>query len=424
MHTYLKSKRNTIGENFMTTITQLSAKAPTAAKHPEVELLLCCACTYVDTAIAERITTLLQEDIDWTYLLQTAARHGITPLLYWNLNATCPEAVPKSILAQLRDYFHINARQNLFLSAELLKLLNLFQTHGISAIPFKGPVLAALAYGNLSLRQCSDLDILVSEREFLKTKDLLLSQEYQPQVEMSWEAHFMHRDGRVIVDLHQAITPRFFPIAFDFERLWKHLEPISFAGTTVFTFLPEDLLLILCVKLVKDCLQGTARLAQICDIAELVRVYQGMDWERVIKEACTLGSKRMLFLGLLLAKELLGTAFPEKILQSIQADPVLKAIALKLRTWLFQKHARSHVSFESVVYKDIKRGIVYLKARERLQERVLYFLHWACLLIIPTEDDRKLLQLPASLSFLYYLIRPPRLVRKYALVLLRRFSEI
>jgi hypothetical protein len=135
----------------MTTLTQLSTKAPTAATRSEVELLFCCTRTHIDSEIAERIRTLLQQDIDWAYLIQTAAQHGIIPLLYQSLNTTCPEAVTKANLAQLRNYFHTNAQRNLFLTKELLKLLNLFESRSIPAIPFKGSVLAVSAYGNLSL---------------------------------------------------------------------------------------------------------------------------------------------------------------------------------------------------------------------------------------------------------------------------------
>jgi hypothetical protein len=90
--------------------------------------------------------------------------------LYQSLNTTCPEAVPKANLAQLRNYFHANAQRNLFLTQELLKLLTLFKTNGISAIPYKGPVLAVAVYGNLALRQFGDLDILVHKRDVLRAK--------------------------------------------------------------------------------------------------------------------------------------------------------------------------------------------------------------------------------------------------------------
>jgi len=160
----------------MTTLTQLFTKAPTVSDRPEIELLLCCTRTQIDTATAERIKILIQSKIDWAYLIQTATRHGVMSLLYQSLSTTCQEAVPKTNLAQLRDYSHSNALHNLFLTKELFKLLNLFESHSIPAIPFKGPVLAVSAYGNLSLRQIGDLDILVRERDFHKAKELLLDQ--------------------------------------------------------------------------------------------------------------------------------------------------------------------------------------------------------------------------------------------------------
>jgi hypothetical protein len=164
------------GEDFMTTLLSLSTKAPTVATRSEVELLFCCARTHIDSEIAERIRTLLQQDIGRAYLIQAAVQHGIIPLLYQSLNTTCPEAVPKANLAQLQNYFHTNAQRNLFLTNEQLKLLTLFESHSIPAISFKGPVLAVSAYGNLSLRRISDLDILVRERGYHKAKELLFDQ--------------------------------------------------------------------------------------------------------------------------------------------------------------------------------------------------------------------------------------------------------
>src|SRR5438093_13533877 len=95
-------------------------KATLANIRPEAGLLLCCARSHMDQWTAARIRTLLQEDIDWPYLLRTARSHGMMPLLYWHLNATCPDSIPKATLDKLRDHFHANAQRNLFLTGELL----------------------------------------------------------------------------------------------------------------------------------------------------------------------------------------------------------------------------------------------------------------------------------------------------------------
>lgn len=399
---------------------KIIVESPAANMRPEVELLLCCARTCIDSERAERIKTLLQENIDWDYLIRTARSHGVMPLLYSSLNGTCPEAVPNAYSAQLRDYFYTNARRNLFLTGELLKLLNLFEAHGIRAIPYKGPVLAASAYNNFSLRQFCDLDILIHKQDILKTNNLLISQGYQLKLQLNWECHYVHQDSRVNVDLHWAITQRERPFRLDFNRLWSRLEPVSLAGAKVLNLQPEDLLLILCVQATKDCWQWNEQLAKVCDIAEAIRVHQGMDWDRLVKQAGKLGSQRMLFLGLLLARDLLGTALPKEILQRMQADEVVKALAEQVCERFFHADYRSRADSRPPKYIDIEKNLFSFRVRERLRDRVPYFLHLVNVAISPTPEDRAFLPLPAFLWFLYYLVRPIRAVGKYGLIPLKR----
>jgi len=403
-------------------MSQPPAKPPVVGPCPEAELLLCCARTCLDAESAERIRDLLQEDIDWAYLIQTALRHGVMPLLSRSLYTVCPEAVPRAILDQLRDHFRANTLRNFFMTEELLKLLNLLEAHGTPAIPYKGPILAASVYGDLSLRQFSDLDILVRQQHVPRAKELLISQGYQPQTQLNGaqetaylpshrEYKFVRDDGRVRVELHWRIAahwqiPSSFPL--DPEHLWERNEQVSLAGATVRNLSPEDLLLILCVH---GSHHHWERLEWICDVAELIRVHQGMDWRQVIEQASRLGSERMLFLGLFLANDLLRTALPEEVVQRLQADPVVKSLAAQVREWLFREaDGGLELSEESTFF---------IRMRERLWDRVPYYLLYLCAYLrtamTPNVKDRALLPLPGFLSFLYHLLRPIRLVREYGL---------
>ncbi len=62
---------------------------------------------------------------------------------------------------------------------ELQRILDIFKSHGITAIPYKGPVLAIQAYGNLAFREFGDLDIFIQKQDFLKVKELLLDNGYK-----------------------------------------------------------------------------------------------------------------------------------------------------------------------------------------------------------------------------------------------------
>ncbi len=366
-------------------------------KKTELELLICCVRTDINAATSERIITLLQQDIDWNYLLELASQYQVIPLLYGTINKHFQLFVPTDILSQLQNHFYGNAQRNMFLTQELLDILSLFENNQIPAIPFKGPVLAALAYDNLLLRQFTDLDILVHPQHIQKAKELLIAQGYHLRSKLDWEYDFIHPQRQIDVDLHQAITPSFCSLPLQFEDLWSRLQSVSVASTTVQSFPSEDLLLILVGQCAKDLMEGRQRLAQICDIAELIRAHQEMDWEYVLKQATKLGNQTILFLSLLLATDLLGITLPEAVRQKMEANSAAKLLAKQVSNRLFHPERNLIDSF-----------LFYFKVRERLRDKLKFLL----IFLIPDSEDRMLMPLPEFLSFLYYLTRPLRLVAK------------
>jgi hypothetical protein len=372
------------------TLPRLSAEASVAEMRPEIQLLLCCARTHVDSERAEEMKTLLRGDIDWAFVHQTALQHRVIPLLYWNLHATCPEAVPETILDQLQRSFRAITMRNLFLVRELLTLLSMLEAHGITAIPYKGPVLTTSVYGSLALRQFKDLDILVRERDAARAKDLLLSQGYrlQHRTSATYEALFrrfrqtydlMREDDQVLVELHWNIIswPVFFPATS--MSLWEHRERVSLADRPVWTLAPEDVLALLCVHGAKHHWE---RLAMICDVAELVRTYPELNWQRVLEQTSRLGGVRMLYLGLFLAHDLLGATVPEDIRRQMHADPVVRSLADRVRGWLF--------AGPDNLLRTLQQHAFYLRLGEHIRDRV-----WCGLCLTPRMIAR----------VMYYVVR-------------------
>ncbi len=375
----------------------------------ETELLLACARSRCDSQTTGRIRALCQEKVDWPYLIRLSFRHGVMPLLYRSLMHACPEAVPKAALEKLRSYFQINACHNHFSAEELSKLLYLLKTKDIVAIPFKGPVLAVRAYGDLVLRQFGDLDILVRKQDVRRAKDILLAQGYKPRVQLTdaqeanylesnYECVFVRGDGRVIVGLHWAILPKSESFPLDLECLWDNLETVSFAASAVPNLPPVELLIILCVHASKH---DWKRLKWICDIGEMIRADPGMHWGEIMRQAAALGCERRLTLGLLLANDLLGTTLPPEVSRKVHADRVVKTLAGQVRANLFC-HGLGAVE---------KLGF-HLAMKERLLDRVAYSLHLAR---GSNRSERWCVPLPAVLSLAYYVARPFRLIGKYGL---------
>lgn len=379
---------------------------------PEVALLLCCVGTPRDVQRAEQIQFLLHEKIDWTYLTQTAPQHGVIPVLYRSLHSTYPDAVPEVILEQLRNHFYANAGRNLFLRKQLCNLLHLLETHEIPAIPYKGPVLAVSVYENLAFREFGDLDILVHERDYQTAQHLLSAQGYRLMKEFDWESTFVHNSGRVVVDLHRRMTEYGFRCPLNFDYLSKRLKPAVLAGTTVPNLSPEDTLLMLAIQITKDAGSRYFQLAKICDMAELLRAYPRLDFAQALRQAKRLGGERMLLYSLRLANNLLDTVLPQEVISEMRFHPAIEGLVECARRQLFDGYDRAD---QPTV--DQFRWLV----RERLRDKLYpYSLRYVTDVIVPCELDRRLLPLPGRLSFLYYFIRPVRLVRKYVLLLLKR----
>jgi Uncharacterised nucleotidyltransferase len=372
---------------------------------PEQELLLCCARKHIDAETAAQIHNLLSYKLDWQRLCQIADYHAVTPLLYWNLKTVCPEKIPTEILQVLREFFHLNSQRNMIFVRELIGLLQLFADRNIPVIPYKGLVLAASAYGNLALRQMTDLDILVREKDLSRAMDLLRSQNYELTFELPWEYHFTKFDSLHNIDLH---CPMFSEVVFafpDLELVWQHVESFSLAGATLPNLTPEMALLVVSLNANKD---GWDRLGQVSDVAALIHANPKLDWERLIKQQTFLGSKRIVFLGLFLAKTLLDAKIPMEVWVQIQSDPVVSSLASQVINRLFSKTPTV----------ELDKFIFQIRVRERFQDRLKLFWKW----MQPHKIEKELFPLPKSLCFIHYLLRPIRLLAKHGLSNALRFG--
>jgi Uncharacterised nucleotidyltransferase len=396
-------------------LSQIAVPTDPRSTRPEVELLLACARTALDAEAEQRIRNLLHGGLDWEYIVQLARRHRVTPLLYSTFHTNFPDAVPAATMQLLREDYRAGAQQSLRLTSELLKLLALFEAHGIPALPLKGPTLAAIAYGNLSLRQFDDLDILIREADLLRAKDIFIAQGYQAELDLAgtreaaflrsqYEYHFERDDGEVLVGLHYHIRPRYFSFALAPEILWERRKAVQVAGKQIWSMSLEDHILTLCVH-------GThhywGRLAWLCDIAELIRHHHDIQWSQLLERAAGLGNQRALLLGLSLANDLLGAAVPEQIVLCATTDQVVRHLARDVCDRLAR--------VEDDPLGLIKGSRFHLRAIERQKDKLRYCM---LLALLPTAEDWALVRLPAPLTFIYSLIRPFRLVGTYGAGLL------
>jgi len=379
---------------------------------PEHEILVLCSRTRLTPDEAQRITQLACGGLDWERLLAGADRHGLSPLLFRHLEAVCLDAAPRGVRETLRASFARTRVRNLFLSGELAGLLNVFRSHELRAVSFKGPVLAELAYGDVALREFSDLDILVHPDDWTRAEELLVARGYTRDVPLrpeqeAWFRRIQHAHtftgagGRSLVELHWSVSSQYFPYPIDAAAMWGRLEPVRFAGGEIPCLAPADLLVLLCAHGAKHLWE---RLEWIASVAGLIRsCADRLQWEEILAETRRLKGERIVLLGAYLASDLLGAPVPSKVLERASAVGHVERLAARVVTRLLGQDAGMPSMAENCAF------------RFRLMDRA-----WEgtqCVLrplLVPDVAEWRLLPLPSYLYFLYFPLRAVRLTAKYA----------
>jgi hypothetical protein len=220
----------------------------------------------------------------------------------------------------------------------------------------------------------------------------------------------MRDNGRAVVEIQWAITQWSFRLPINFEYLAQRSEPNSRLGIDLLDIRPETLLLVLSVHASLHCWE---RLMWVCDIAELLRAHPGLDWGSIIEEASRLGVKRMMLIGLLLSRDLLGVVLREQAAKEVEDDAAAKALAGEARIALFSEEDRKQgtereLAFHLGMRERFRDKLGFVVLHRRFYRR-LYFGQISQILV-PMDKDKNFLPLPKFLSSLYYLVRPIRVL--------------
>ncbi|MGC1647041.1 MAG: nucleotidyltransferase family protein, partial [Candidatus Sulfotelmatobacter sp.] len=238
---------------------------------------------------------LLREPLRWNLLLDLAERHGAQPLLCQAL-VDIEEAVPPAELSVLRRRYQINLHRALFLSRELIRIVECLCALGIEVMPYKGVALAELAYRDIAFRHAGDIDLLIRPQDFPRVRDAVRELGYRPHLSLSavegraylksgYECAFDGAAGPNLLEVQWAIQPSFYAVDFDMDALFQRAVTITVAGHPMKTLSSEDLLLVLSAHATKHV---WGRLIWLCDIARIMAL-PVLDWTWIASQAKALG---------------------------------------------------------------------------------------------------------------------------------------
>jgi hypothetical protein len=323
-------------------------------------------------------------------------------------------------LSRFKQASVANSQNVLHLIGKQLRVYKLFKENNLPVALFKGPLLAQMAYGEVSLRQSGDIDLLIHRQNFARAKTLLESLGYQMYPKLTpaqlvshlgfhCEIQFMRDDWFTVVDLHWDLAPRSFVFRVKADEVMSRLQTVSVAGTPVETFSNEDLVLYQSMHGAKHLWR---RLEWITALAEFLRAMPAINWDAIVERAAQARATRMLALGLRLVETFSDVNVPSQVTVAVDSDGTMQRMATEIRRQIFSTYGPAE-STETNLYN--------LRVMDRKRDVLLSALRS---IFIPTLPDWQALALPAPLHSLYYAFRPLRLSKVYSTSLLQRVTRI
>ena len=366
----------------------------------------------------DQLRSLVRQQIDWDYVIALAYAHGLLPLLHNHLSSVS-DLVPAHFLSRLKRESVANSQSVLHLVGKQIRIYKLFKENSIPVALFKGPSLAHMAYGEISLRQAGDIDLLIARRDFAQARVLLgsLGYEMTPQLTPAQlsshlsnhcEIQFMRDEWVTVVDLHWDLAPRSFVFGLKADEVMSRLQSVSLAGTTVETFGAEDLVLYQAMHGAKHLWR---RLEWISCLAESLHATTAINWDTLVDRATKAHATRILALGLRLVTEFSDVPVPSEVLTTVDPDKAMQRMATQIRAGLFTTFGPAE-STETNLYN--------LRIMDRKRDALVSALRS---IFVPTLPDWQSLALPSALHSLYYAYRPLRLSKVYSASLWRRLRK-
>lgn len=383
--------------------------APTAQALPEWNLLLAASSPDLHEGDLNRIPSMLGAPPEWDSLLRLADQHGTSSLLYQNL-APLVNVIPSAVLASLRQSYERNIHKSLFLTRELIRILDCLDGLGIEVIPYKGVVLSEAYYGDMALRQSGDMDLFVRKQDVARIKSAVRDLGYTPRVLIpedaeqdyiasGYECTFDSPAGKNLLELQWALQPRFYAVDFDMDGLFERAVNVTVAGRRVKTPSPEDLLLVLSIHAAKHV---WGRLIWLCDIAQILK-RDNLNWDWIQAQARDLGIARILHITLLLANRLLATTIPAPIEDAVIADRAALAFTEQIAVTV-----AAGVTYEE---EQLSYFRMMMRLRERRADRLRFFTR---LTFTPGPGEWETVHLPKLLFPLYRIVRLARLASRFS----------
>ena len=388
-------------------------------KLPKELLLVIYAASAFTEKNGQRLVRFLSDHsagLDWKQAFVLAdTRHRVAAPVFKHLSQYGSGYVPEDALNQLKEKFKIRRSMMLQKTGELIKLVRLFNDHGINALPIKGPALSMQLHGDPCMRFSTDLDIVVPKEQLMSACEAMENAGYRPMLpatgltpkqmkiilKKSHHFGYLTPANHIKVELHWKLTKyeAFIP-QLQFQTVWEEKQSIGMGGIDIPVLSPSHTLLFLSVH---GATHGWYRFTWLLDIAALLCKYENVrSWQDDIVLSETNGTGRIMAQSFLLGSLVFGITGPsDAVIPLSGEDPSIIKLCHLALTFLDSKSESAGIfSFMEPGYYQKKRYDFLLFKSPRFKLQYLGQ-HMSTI-----QKDWEYLSLPDRLFFLYHLLRP------------------
>jgi hypothetical protein len=370
----------------------------------ELVLLALLSRPYLDNAQVASAAALIN-DADVGRLHELVNQHRIWPCVYCNLRDYFPDLLVDSSFDYLKTCYQQTVAQSRHSFILCGNLLRDFKEYGVELRILKGAPLAFKLYGDVSKRHSFDIDLVVKETDLDVAHAILTRQGFQSegfeglsekQKDFYWDRHkdveYFDKFGTKI-ELHVRLSNQKFKVTDQYLNALFNRTLVDNIGHLE--------LLYLCWHGIDTLFH---RLKWLVDIALYLELQSAASREDLVKIAKELKATRLLSASWVLAHKIFDTDLPDEILTLYQQDSACRVLVSQCLKNLHNTQSRWPSGVGLVAFGYI--SLIY----ETNKSRSLYFYSQ----FKPTLNDINWLpRLPDRLYFLYYLLRPLRVIYSY-----------
>lgn len=385
-------------------------------------VILCTRIHFKTAEISELNAFLTSNDILWVNVFKTCRKHQICPLIYKILLKT---NLDSTILKQISYQLNLITLKSFEQAKETERIIFLLKKNNISVIPYKGTAFSKQFFGNISMRQSSDIDLVINSDDIPKAIKIFEKDGFIPYQKeyYYWIGHknFINKHKDFSFDKHIGTT-RIHHVELHFKIITQNTHLPDYSN--IFDKTNPSKCLLFQKEI--DCLHPIIHyraialhhmlMDQMGYLKTVVDLCQILNHSDIIKKQNEINSSELFAINQLhenfdftiiyeIIKDLIGIQFNESKKTKTTNNftrRILESTYRKVR-----EEKKPLLSTFSYNYKQIKFTSSFYRKRN---DKLLYFLKKIISITYPQPDDYLAIRLNKKLYFLYYFVRPFRIL--------------